>query len=97
MTNTAKKPVLVSAPNGLPIIGTFEICPCRSRIAQFWRNSDGTLDFDYSGASDMFFEEQRIVERKNERVFLDEEGNEWRESQLIVIETAGFGTFKGGN
>jgi hypothetical protein len=27
--------------------------------------------FDYSGASEMFFEEHRIVQRKRERVFLD--------------------------
>ncbi len=92
-----RKAVVVSAPNGLPIVGTFEICPCRSRIVQFWCNSDDTLDFDYSGASEMLFEEQRIVQRKNERVFLDEQGNEWRESQLIVIESAGFCTPKGGN
>jgi hypothetical protein len=45
----------------------------------------------------MFFEEQRVVVRRNERVFLDEQGNEWRESQLIVIEAAGFATRNGGN
>jgi hypothetical protein len=96
MTST-RKPVVVSAPNGLPIVGTPEVCPCRSRIAQFWRNRDGTLDFDYGGASEMFFEEQRIVQRRRERVFLDEQGNEWRESQLIVIEAASFAIRNGGN
>ncbi len=45
----------------------------------------------------MFFEEQRIVTRKKERVFLNEQGNEWRESQLIVIEAEGFASWKGGN
>ena len=45
----------------------------------------------------MFFEEQRIVTRKKERVFLDEQGNEWRESQLmIVIEAERFAAWKGG-
>ena len=48
--------------------------------------SDGTLDFDYSGNTEMFYDEQKTVERHNERVYLDEEGNEWLESQLIVKE-----------
>ncbi len=80
--------VLVTAPNGLPIIGTLEICPCRSDIAKFRRLSDGTLDFDHSGNTEMFYDEQKTVERHNERVFLDEEGNEWLESQLIVKEVS---------
>ena len=96
MVTLSKKPVLVSAPNGLPITGSFEICPCRSIIAQFWRVDGGTRDFDYSGDSEMFYEEQRIVERDNQRVFLDEEGNEWLESQLIVTENASLGALKGG-
>lgn len=67
---TTRKPVVVSAPNGRPIVGILEVCPCRCRIAQFWRRSYGTLDFEYSDASDMlFFEEQRIVTRKKEGSF----------------------------
>lgn len=88
MVTAKTKPVIVNAPNGLPIVGTLEICPCRSTIAQFWRLDDGTLDFDYSGNSEMFYDEQRIVERDSQRVFLDEEGNEWLESQLSVREAA---------
>ena len=86
MVTGDKKAVLVTAPNGMPIVGTLEICPCRATIAQFWHLGDGTLDFDYSGASEMFYDEQRIIERHNQRVFLYEEGNEWLESQLIVTE-----------
>lgn len=82
--STKPKPVLVAGPNGLPITGILEACPCRCRIAKFWRTSDGTLDFEYSGGSEMFYDEQKTVERGNQRVFLDEEGNEWLESQLIV-------------
>ena len=93
---TTRKPVVVSAPNGRPIVGHSRSVPADAELPRAGAGVTGRWTSSTAG-SDMFFEEQRIVTRKKERVFLNERGNEWRESQLIVIEAEGFAAWKGGN
>ena len=74
------------APNGLEILGTYEMCPCRAEIAgDSWRkDAEGKIEFDWAGDTEMFYDGQEAVQHEGETVYLDVEGNEWRESQLIL-------------
>lgn len=74
-----------TAPNGLDIVGTLETCP---GIAQILYNSftrNGTsLNFDYAGGTDYYYDDQKTIVRKGQRIFLDDDGNEWSEDQLTL-------------
>lgn len=74
------------APNGLEIWGTYEMCPCRAEISygSFVRAADGSIEFDYQGEIEMFYDAQEIVKTDGESVYLDSDGNEWKESELIL-------------
>lgn len=84
------------SPTGVLIDGLLETCPCRAIIDndEITQNEDGTYEVVYAGGSDMFWDDQRTVERDitngggvMERVFLDEDGGEWLESQLVLRES----------
>lgn len=76
------------APNGLEILGTYEMCPCRAEITQgsFKREADGSIEFDYYGETEMFYDAQKIVKKDGECLYLDSDGNEWKESELVLRE-----------
>lgn len=86
------------APDGeTPIVGTFERVPgCALLINDgITRNSDGTFEFDYEGETNIYWDEQVTVLRRPEdaskaaapqRVFVDEDGDGWLESELILRE-----------
>ena len=76
-------------PKGHPITGTLEVVRGRGHIGEITRLPDGKLEIEYGGGTEMFWNEQRQVESEGERVFLDEDGNEWRESELEVRDTLG--------
>lgn len=73
------------APNGNPILGTYERCPARANTVEdsFERQLDGSLTYEHTGYTEMFYDGQETVSGPNrEVIFLDEEGNEWPESKL---------------
>ena len=45
----------------------------------------GGFSYDYSGTTDIYWDEQHTVVRDDERVFLDEEGVEFLESELKLV------------
>jgi hypothetical protein len=45
----------------------------------------GGFSFDYEGTTDIYWDEQRTVVENDERVFVDEEGTEYLESQLRLV------------
>lgn len=73
---------------GRPILGTLERCPGRAEVQHdsFERNPDGSLEFEYSGSTEYFYDDQRTVTRKGLVVFLDDEGSEWTSAQVILSE-----------
>lgn len=73
------------APNGKEITGTLEVCQANANISKFWREN-GELKFEYSGETVMFWDEQKSVTRNGGFVFLDEDGGEWLESEIILYE-----------
>ena len=76
------------APTGKLIVGTFEKLFGRADIVEgsFTRNENGTLTFEYEGYTEVFWEEQRTVHRNGRPIFLDEEGFQWEETQLLLSE-----------
>ena len=78
----------VRAPTGKLIIGTLERLSGRTDIVEgsITRNENGTLTFEYEGYTEVFWEEQRTVHRNGKPIFLDEEGFQWEETQLLFSE-----------
>ena len=72
------------APNGLEIRGTLETVQGVALAHSFIRKPDGTLDFTYSGETDIFWDGQETVKVNEECIFLDIDGNEWPESKIEV-------------
>lgn len=70
------------APNGSLILGTLDTVQCRAEISGFTRNAAGEMEAEYAGGSEVFWDEQRTVERDGELVFLAEDGSDWKLSEL---------------
>lgn len=82
--------MILLAPNGLEIDRTLETIPGSCMIIEgtFRREEDGKIGFDWAGETDVFWDDQRTVERNDQRVFLDTDGNEWLEDQLQLVDEA---------
>ncbi len=76
------------SPNGTQIIGTLEHLSGRAEIVAdtFTVNPDGTVDFDWEGSTEIFYDDQGTVTQNDQRIFLDENGDEWPENVLVVKE-----------
>ena len=72
------------APDGALIVGTLELVTGSAGIIGATRQPDGSLDLEYEGGTEMFGDDSKTVERKGQRVFLDEDGSEWLESELLL-------------
>lgn len=66
------------APNGPRIIGTLEKLTGRSNALGFTRAADGTFRPEYTGCTEVFWDDQETVfTHTREMVVLDRDGNEW--------------------
>lgn len=81
------------APDGSRIAGTFErIHGCAEAVAGSWsRDNAGRLVFEYGGHTEVYWNDQRALEhgQTGERLFVDEAGEIWRESQLHLVDANG--------
>jgi hypothetical protein len=74
---------ILVAPNGLLIRGTLERL---SGVGLIYKADlkNGRLEFEYFGTTEIWYDETRTAENeKGESIFVDTEGNEWPESQLV--------------
>lgn len=95
MTKRTALPTVVKqyelvAPNGQVIVGLLEQV---STTAYFSlespeRDKEGQFNTEYTGQSEVHWDGQHAQTSKGERLFLDDLGNEWRESQLTPREIA---------
>jgi hypothetical protein len=78
--------VLIS-PKGKLITGTLEQMIGRANIVRdsARKKLAGGIEFDYEGSTDIFWDEQHTVTRNDEFVFLDEDGNDYLESELRLV------------
>lgn len=74
------------APNGARIIGTAETLPGVAYIkpTSFRIDSDGHLKFEYEGETDVGWDSQESEFHYGETVFIDENWDSWRESEITV-------------
>jgi hypothetical protein len=81
------------SPTGSVITATLERLSGRAIIVSDSARRDelGGLDFDYEGTTAIDWDGQRTATRDDERIFLDEEGHEFLESELRLVpaENAG--------
>jgi len=75
-------------PTGKMIVGTLERLSGRANIVEgsFTRNENGAITFEYEGYTEVFWEEQKTVYRNGRPIFLDEEGFQWEETQLLLSD-----------
>lgn len=71
-----------TAPNGKAIIGTVETLQAVAHLVAVTRGEGGELEVEYDGSTDIEWDTQATLRRDGERIFLDEEHNEWKESDL---------------
>jgi hypothetical protein len=77
------------APNDKLIRGTIEILKgCAGILGAKEGQGDGArFELDYGGTTDVWWDESKTETDENgERLFLDEEGDEWAESQLRLVD-----------
>ena len=76
---------------GRHIIGTLETCRgvAETKPNSFTRDGAGEINFEYSGATRTWPEEQRTIERDGSAVFLDDQGNELTSKDVELYEKKG--------
>jgi hypothetical protein len=92
--NNASEPEVLQlvAPNGLVIVGTLERIVGRSNTLGFTRAADGSLEPEYTGYTEVFWNDQETAHtRTGEIIVLDSDGNEWPISACQVDEEDGDG------
>ena len=72
------------SPTGKEIVGTLETLSGVAYADNYKRDEFGVLDFEYIGDTKVYWDEQKTVERKGERIFIDEEGEEWTEKEIVL-------------
>jgi hypothetical protein len=73
------------APDGSEIRGTYERTEGRANTFGARVNTDGSLIPAYTGDTDLFWDNQVTVYQEGQRVWLDEHGRTWLESQLFLV------------
>lgn len=74
------------SPAGRLIVGTREVIPAMAQVDKWSRGTNGELQIEYSGGTTIWWEDQRTVEIDGQRIFVDEDGNEWPESTIVLKE-----------
>ncbi len=71
------------SPNGSPIVGVLESCPCKAFIEDI--SEDGKSVTYGTTGSEMDWDSQRPVIRDGSLVFIDDDGEEWPFDQLTKV------------
>lgn len=80
------------APNGKRITGTSESMLTRRGFDLIGQNADGTFEFEYNDDyTDYSQTEEQQKDERGQRLFQDEDGNDWPEDRLKLVEPAEFG------
>lgn len=71
--------------DGEEIIGTLERVPGTANIGSASRNSDGSINIEHGGETDIDWNEQKTVKINGERLFVTASGDTVTESQVKVV------------
>ena len=78
----------VAGPNGEEIVGTFDLLTGQALVNGIKVDQDGTVEPDYEGTTEVHWNDQRTKYEAGERLYVDDDGGVWRESQLVVTPRA---------
>lgn len=73
------------SPNGKRIIGTLETLTGVAKIQDVKRKA-GRIEYTYSGETNIDWDGQKTVTRGDMRVFVDVDGDEWTENQIVLAD-----------
>jgi hypothetical protein len=76
------------SPTGSPIVGTADMVPANALIQQgsFTRGADGAIEFEWEGESLCCWDGQYTKQRDGKDLYVDENGEEWTEDQIKLVE-----------
>ncbi len=77
-------PSWLHAPNGKRIVASSDLVPGNAFIASATRNPDGTFEIEWEGETKMCWDGQYTETHRGQRVFIDEDGNQWLEKKLAL-------------
>jgi hypothetical protein len=82
-----ENPMKLISPKGTQIVATLERLSGRAQIVPGSVRPEpmGGFSFDYEGTTEIFWDDQRTVTQDDERVFLDEDGAEYLETELRLV------------
>jgi hypothetical protein len=83
-TGAHRQPDQLYAPNGKRIVAAKDWIPGNALILGATRNPDGSLEVEWEGTTTMCWDGQYTERIGGQRIFLDEDANEWRENQLTL-------------
>lgn len=72
------------SPKGTLIVGTLETVKGCAGIDSATRNDDGTFELEWSGDTEIWWDDQTTDTKKGARLFVDEEGSIWKETELAL-------------
>lgn len=78
------------SPNGHAIIGVLETVPGRANAAEY--DADGVPE--YSGGTEVFWDDQKPVMEDGSRIYLCDDGERWRFDQLVREVPEGTSRFR---
>lgn len=74
--------VTLLAPDGTQVTGTYDLITGAAYLISPRRDEDGQLEWDHLGETQVFWNGQRQIEHKGERVFISDDGGLYLESEL---------------
>lgn len=76
------------SPKGTEIVGTSDkiLATAQIQSGTFTRATDGRLDFDSVGYTEVLWDTQETLRRGDKRLFIDERGDEWAEDEITLVE-----------
>lgn len=77
-------PDQLHAPGGKHIVVRSDLVPGNAFIASATRNPDGTFEIEWEGETKMCWGGQYTETHRGQRVFIDEDGNQWLEKKLTL-------------
>lgn len=77
-----------TSPDGVPIVGTLETIQATAVVKEdsYSRNEKGEILYEWFGESEIHWDTQTTQERDGKIVFIDEDGEEWTEDQLVLVD-----------
>lgn len=83
-TRTDRIPTALYTPNGKRIVAAKDWIPGNALILSATRNPDGTFEIEWEGETKICWNGQYTERLGGQRIFLDDDANEWRENELSL-------------